>query len=157
MDIEENDMEDKKLEIVFNFVIPPSSDNKMPGAGFLCEKENYFTTQDITLFNNTINQLSLDAQLEFDKEFTQLDFQELSLILKVFKKKNLRNFNNLIFRINTYYYSNDRVLKAIGIQSRPPFPDGNFVIEGDLLLFEEVYLRGNICRECPSTKLSEKG
>jgi hypothetical protein len=45
------------------------------------------------------------------------------------------------------YYQNPLVVVAIGMEPRPPFPDGYQVDEGDLLLLETVYLRGKLYRD----------
>ena len=47
----------------------------------------------------------------------------------------------------TCYYQNDRVLEAIGVGARPPFPEGYQVPSGDLSLLEPVRGRGRIYRE----------
>ena len=47
----------------------------------------------------------------------------------------------------TCYYQDDRVLAAIGLEARPPFPKGYDVPAGDLSLLEPVRRRGSIVRE----------
>lgn len=89
--------------------------------------------------------------LEYSKDFKTLNVDEKKDVIQLFKKKSKRHFNEIVFKVITYYYTNEKVLSVISSQSVPPFPKGNFVKEGDLLLFEDVFLKGNIWRKCPST------
>lgn len=45
------------------------------------------------------------------------------------------------------YYRDDRVLKSIGMEPRPPFPKGYDVPEGDWALLDPVRQRGVIYRD----------
>ena len=45
------------------------------------------------------------------------------------------------------YYRDDRVLKSIGMDARPPFPQGYEVEQGDWSLLDPVKNRGNIYRD----------
>jgi hypothetical protein len=45
------------------------------------------------------------------------------------------------------YYRDDRVLKSIGVEARPPFPLGYQIEEGDWSLLEPVRARGRIYRD----------
>jgi hypothetical protein len=47
----------------------------------------------------------------------------------------------------TAYYQDDRVLQAIGMEARPPFPKGYEVPSGDLSLLDPVRARGRVYRE----------
>ncbi len=135
------------LTELFDFVIPPGKEGQLPGAGFLCKMDILFSSEDLSFFTEIVKQLSDDSNSIFGKEFVCLSTDECRDLLRRFQKKSLRSFNELAFKIINYYYTNDRILEAIGIKSRPPFPDGNYVEEGDLLLFEDVYLRGQVYRE----------
>ena len=45
------------------------------------------------------------------------------------------------------YYRDPRVLKAIGVEQRPPFPKGYQVEQGDFSLLDPVRARGPVWRE----------
>lgn len=47
------------------------------------------------------------------------------------------------------YYRDDRVMRAIGMQPRPPFPLGFTLPEGNWSLLEPVRARGAIYRDVP--------
>ena len=42
---------------------------------------------------------------------------------------------------------NEKVLELIGVEERPPFPNGYQIEKGDLSLLEPVFLRGKIYRD----------
>lgn len=64
-----------------------------------------------------------------------------------FKKEKFKYYHEIaIVGINTYYVS-EEVLSILHLSSVPPFPRGNIVLEGDLLLLEPVFLRGKKYRE----------
>jgi hypothetical protein len=73
------------------------------------------------------------------------DFEQDSLI-NALRRKNFRFFDRLTNAVMKCYYQNDRVLKAIGMEARPPFPQGYPLEEGDMALLIPVYERGRIYR-----------
>ena len=71
----------------------------------------------------------------------------ISNALNVLKKNDLREYNSIIFLVFEFYYSNTQILENISKQPVPPFPKGKLIEESDLLIFEDVYLRGKIFRD----------
>ena len=55
----------------------------------------------------------------------------------------------LVAAVVRCYYRDDRVMRAIGMEPRPPFPRGFDVAEGDLSLLDPVRARGAIWRKAP--------
>lgn len=47
------------------------------------------------------------------------------------------------------YYRDDRVMRALDLEPRPPFPRGYVIPEGDFGLVEPVRARGRIWRDAP--------
>ena len=45
------------------------------------------------------------------------------------------------------YYRDDRVMTSLGMEARPPFPNGYEVKQGDLSLLDPVRARGRIYRD----------
>jgi hypothetical protein len=68
-------------------------------------------------------------------------------IIDGLRRRKFRFFSNLLAQVVSFYYQNDRVLALIGLESRPPFPQGYQLEEGDLTLLEPVYNRGKIYRD----------
>ena len=67
--------------------------------------------------------------------------------LDLLKKNNFRDFSNFVNSFLILYYSNLKVLKKLNVGSIPPFPDGNFVKEGDIYLLEQVFLKEKIYKD----------
>ena len=67
--------------------------------------------------------------------------------LDLLKKNNFRDFSNFVNSFLIIYYSNLEVLKKLNVGSIPPFPDGNFVKEGDIYLLEQVFLKEKIYKD----------
>ena len=47
------------------------------------------------------------------------------------------------------YYRDDRVMRALGMEARPPFPKGHEVEQGDWSLLDPVRARPKLYREVP--------
>jgi hypothetical protein len=47
------------------------------------------------------------------------------------------------------YYRDDRVMRSLGMEPRPPFPEGFDVEQGEWSLLDPVRARGRIYREVP--------
>jgi len=47
------------------------------------------------------------------------------------------------------YYRDDRVMRALDLEPRPPFPKGYVIPEGDFTLVDPVRARGRIWRDAP--------
>lgn len=67
--------------------------------------------------------------------------------LNQFKKANFRDFSVFVNLVLILYYSNQTVLSKLDVGSVPPFPEGNFVKEGDIYLLEQVFLREKIYKD----------
>lgn len=67
--------------------------------------------------------------------------------LNQFKKVNFREFSVFVNMVMILYYSNKTVLSKLEVGSVPPFPEGNFVKEGDIYLLEQVFLREKIYKD----------
>ena len=147
--LEFNNEETEVLKFLLDFVIPSSSSCSLPSASFLFEKT--IKGKDFLLFHEAIKAIIEMAKIEYPEGFGSLNIDKKNTVIQHFKNKTKRNFNEIIFKIITDYYTSEKVLSVVSSQSVPPFPNGNFVKEGDLLLFEDVFLKGDICRKCPTT------
>ncbi|MBC8486721.1 MAG: hypothetical protein H8D45_11855 [Bacteroidetes bacterium] len=138
----------KKLNVIkaiFNEIIPEDGINGKIGAGTLIDNSS-----DILKKNNFLNNFVFDVfnQLKAKSISSNKSF-ELHIInaLNNLKKNDLKGYNSIIFLVFELYYSNSQILENIGKQPVPPFPTGRLIEDSDLLLFEDVYLRGKIFRD----------
>jgi len=129
----------KILVALLNLLIPP--DIEMPGAGevFIAENEPAWLL-DVLSF------IGQEAQSQFGLEFPSLSVAEQAKLVGQFKRKDFRLFNKLVTEVMQCYYQNGKVLKAIRMETRPPFPDGYFVPDGDFALLEPVFERSKMYR-----------
>ena len=142
------DKEQKRTLIaLLNLIIPASEDGKMPGAndvGFL----SYINNENVLSFiKEGLIRIIDESHNHYDQEFSALSDVQQSEIVNGLKRELFRFFKNLTTHVVQCYYQHDDVLKAIGLEARPPFPKGYEVEEGDILLLESVYYRGKIYRD----------
>ena len=135
------------LKELFDYVIPAGSNNVMPRASFLFDYNAIFSSSDVLVLKMVLSLVSDYSVSQYGKEYVELSITDKQLIMKTLKQKSNRKFNELAFIIMRHYYTNDIILEAIGVKSRPPFPEGNSIPEGDMLLFESVYEKGKIFRD----------
>ena len=134
-------MENKKIiEIIFDFIIPQSKEFDMISSAELIDDEKKNILNNIDLIQ-TVKSYSKNVEKEENLE------KQIIQLFQIEKRNNSRLYNEIILFVFKLYYSNQKVLKKIGKQSTPPFPNGNILEETDLLLFEDVYLRGKIYRD----------
>ena len=139
--------QERTLNVLLNLFIPPSEDGKIPGAadvGFLAYIQNGNSMP--WIIEGLINIIE-ESHNKYGQEFSSLsNFEQTQLIDKL-RGRFRHFFNRLTTQVIQYYYQHDDVLKAIGLEARPPFPQGYLLEEGDLTLLEPVYLRGKIYRD----------
>jgi len=139
--------EEKTLSTLLNLLIPPSTTYKKPGGSevnfftYMHEKNNFNLVQDILL------KIKDEANKVHGQDFSMLTASDQAHIVKLIQRNNFHSFTRLINEIIQCYYQNDKVLESIGLEPRPPFPDGYYVDEGDLTLLIPVFERGKIYRD----------
>lgn len=142
-----NEEQERTLVAMLNLIIPPSEDGKMPGAadvGFLAymHDENLLSWIREGLIN-----IMEESHNSYGREFVALSSVEQDQLLDGLRRRYFRFFGSLTNSVVQCYYLHDQVLKGIGLDVRPPFPQGYVVEEGDLCLLESVYERGKIYRD----------
>ena len=141
-----NEEQERTLIVLLNLFIPPSEDGKMPSAadvGFLA----YIHNENILpwIKEGLINIIE-ESHNKYGQEIFALSGSEQKELIDKLRRKFLQFFNRLTTHVIQCYYQHDDVLEAIGLEARPPFPQGYLLEEGDLTLLEPVYLRGKIYR-----------
>lgn len=139
--------QERTLLALLKLIIPPSEDGRMPGAadvGFFAymNRENLYSWMKEGLLS--INE---ESQSKYQQEFSVLGNGEQAQLIDTLRRKLFRFFSRLTTEVIKCYYLNDRVLEAIGLEARPPFPHGYLLDEGDLSLLVPVYERGKIYRD----------
>lgn len=123
-----------KLNSILKLILP-NSESGMPES--IIVLENLEKTNKIHIkFIETCKILC--EKIENIENQDQLDF---------LKKNNFRDFSNFVNSFLILYYSKLEVLKKLNLGSIPPFPNGNFVKEGDIYLLEQVFLKEKIYKD----------
>ena len=145
----ENLTEEQKrtLNALLNLIIPPSEDGKMPGAADVGFFAHIDSKKLINWIQEGLLRIVEESHNKYGKEFSALNGSEQAQLIDSVRRRFLQFFNRLTTEVMQCYYLHDDVLEAIGLEARPPFPNGYVVGEGDLTLLEPVYLRGRIYRD----------
>jgi hypothetical protein len=134
------------LKFLFNIIIPESKSALMPSAAILINSIDLFSIEFLNLIRKSLSIIDLITMNQVEKKWASFIDSERTDIINEFKRKNVRFYNKLSLKVVSHYYSNEVVLKSIGIKSIPLFPEGNSVLEGDLLLLENVFLKNSFYR-----------
>ena len=142
-----NEEQERTLNVLLNLIIPPSEDGKMPGAadvGFFA----YMHNEDLyPWIREGLLSIGDESHNMYGKEFSALSGTDQTQLIVRLRRKLFRFFSQLATQVMLCYYQYDRVLEAIGLEARPPFPHGYLVEDGDLTLLEAVHERGKIYRD----------
>ncbi len=137
------------LDALLDLMIPASEDGKMPGAREVGFPE-YMVRNDAELVPELEQGLDMiiDAtHADQGKSFFDLATSEQEILIGKFRNSQGEFLHLLTSLVMSCYYQDDRVITAIGLEARPPFPKGNEVDPGDFSLLEPVRQRGEIWRK----------
>ena len=129
-----NKKEIEKLDIILKLILPNINTN-MPDANLILN--------DLDI-NNKIDFKFIETSKALCFKIEKIEYQE---DLDIFKKRNFRDFSNFVNSYLILYYSNKEVLKNLKVGSTPPFPEGNYVKEGDIYLLEQVFLKDKMYKD----------
>ena len=139
--------QEQTLIAILNLIIPPSEDGKIPGAADVGFSAYIHNENILPWIREGLKNIIEELHNKYEHEFSALSSSIQTQLIDDLKRKFRQFFNHLTILVMQCYYQHDDVLVAIGLEGRPPFPEGYHVIEGDLILLEPVYLRGKIYRE----------
>ncbi len=144
-DIELTPSQQQSLRRVVALMIPASVEHGMPGA------------DDDLIFADILASLDRDAPavrsaLERLDALAGRTFHDLSddmqrAAIETFRKQHAGLASALVAVTVRCYYRDDRVMRAIGMEPRPPYPKGFKVEQGDWSLLDPVRARGPIWRK----------
>lgn len=137
--------EQETLRCVVNHMIPPSLSYDVPGAA------------DPDIFADILRSVGRDAPAlrkslaEITRrargQLAMLPSEEQSRLLMQFRADR-PDLAGIVEAVTVRcYYRDDRVMHSIGMETRPPFPIGFAVRQGDWSLLDPVRERGKIYRD----------
>ena len=143
----------RALAGVLDEIIPPSADGRLPGAGELGLVGYIEQTLERSpdLLPAIAQGLSVLAELAGRRDargFPALSEAARLEVLNELATAEPAFLPGLIFHAYVGYYLNDRVVEALGLEPRPPYPKGYAMEASDLTLLDEVRQRPELYRRC---------
>ena len=139
--------EARDLRCVAGMMIPASNEFDAPGA------------DDPTIFADIVKSLGRDlpevrkalaslSQLA-GTTFVDLDSTQREAVAESFRARGGPEVATLSRVILQCYYRDDRVVRSLGLEPRPPFPKGHTLEQGDWSLLDPVRTRPKMWRDAP--------
>ena len=135
----------RDLRALAGFIIPPSAAYGVPGA------------DDDKIFGDILNSLERDrddvcralAHLAAlaGGAFADLDEAGRTEVAARFRQASSAPLAALVRVVLLCYYRDDRVMRSLGQEPRPPFPGGHVVEQGDWSLLDPVRKRPPMYRQ----------
>lgn len=139
------------FDILLGMIVPVSADGRKPSAaevdvfGYIAERESGM----LPTLREELHAVDARAQAETGRAFLDLTTAEQQTVVAAARAEAPEFLRDLALCAVTSYYQDDRVLAALGMEARSPFPEGYEVPSGDLSLLAPVRGRGAIYREAP--------
>jgi hypothetical protein len=139
--------ESRDLRCIAAMMIPASSEYSVPGA------------DDPIIFADIVSSMGRDlsdvreALRELtalgDGAFADLDAKRRDQVAAAFRARGGTALATLSRVILQCYYRDDRVIRSLGFEPRPPFPKGHTLEQGDWSLLDKVRARPKMWRDAP--------
>ena len=139
----------RSLPILLDMIIAPDPSRGMPGAGeldligYLVE----FQPDQITAIRAELDQLDHEARKQYGRGFADLEQGERDRLVTRLRAEDPEFARSIASETMACYYQDDRVVLALGMEARPPFPKGHEVDPGDLSLLDPVRKRKPLYRD----------
>lgn len=136
------------LDVVLDQIIPADATRGKPSAADVGVFE-YIAERNPASFaeiGRQLDELNASASASYRKQYTDLTLELQDETLNRLRAADPRFLLTLALQTVECYYLDNRVMSAIGLPTRPPYPDGYTVHRGDLSLLDPVRERGQIWR-----------
>ena len=135
------------LRTIAAMIVPASDEYKVPGADDPAIQADILTTlgRDTKLVAAALDHLARLA----GAPLAELDAARREAVAQEFRKSGGAAAATLARVVLQCYYRDDRVLRSLGIELRPPFPKGHVLPDGDWSLLDPVKARGGSMRQIP--------
>jgi hypothetical protein len=135
------------LRMIAAMMIPESDEYKVPGADDAKIQADILATlgRDTRLVREALDLLARLA----GKPLADLDSSQREAAAKEFRSSGGAAAATLIRVVLQCYYRDDRVLRSLGLELRPPFPQGYTLEQGDWSLLDPVKARPLTWRRVP--------
>ncbi|MCY4094375.1 MAG: gluconate 2-dehydrogenase subunit 3 family protein [Gammaproteobacteria bacterium] len=136
------------FDVVLDQIIPEDPARKKPSAADVGVFE-YILVRNPESFDEIgrqLDELAAQATSSHQKEYTELTRELQDDTLNRLHEQDSRFLLILSLQAVECYYLDSRVMAAIGLPARAPYPEGFTVHRGDLSLLDPVRERGRIWR-----------
>jgi hypothetical protein len=135
------------LRVVSAMMIPASAEYDVPGADDGAIQADILATlgRDSKWVAEALDHLARLAGMPL----AQLDQARRDAVANEFRSSGGAAAATLIRVVLQCYYRDDRVLRSLGLELRPPFPKGYPLEQGDWSLLEPVKARPSMWRRTP--------
>ena len=143
--------EERGLSAILDTLIPESDDGRLPAAGalglsaYIAERAPELQP----LLEKGLLALDALAEARGARCFAALSAPDRTETLTGYASEDVGLIPALVFHAYTGYYQQRRVVEAIGLEHRPPFPEGFPMEPSDTSLLEAVRQRGRMFRSIP--------
>jgi hypothetical protein len=133
------------LRAVAAMIIPASSEYNVPGADDAVIQADMLATlgRDAPAVSAALDHLARLAGMSLAK----LDAAQREAVAKEFRASGGAATATLVRVVLQCYYRDDRVLRSLGLELRPPFPKGYELEQGDWSLLDPVKARPPTLRQ----------
>ena len=144
-----NEVRSAILDRVLDLIVPPSADGRLPGAAELGVPDYLLANAPdaLAVLRRELDMLEAQARERLARGFCELDAAQRQSLVDEARAQDPTFMSRLALETVTCYYQHDRVLEALGLETRPPYPQGFQVIAGDLTLLGPVRRRGKLYRD----------
>jgi Gluconate 2-dehydrogenase subunit 3 len=144
--------ERRALASVLDELIPPSEDGQLPGAGEIglashIERALRLRPELRAALVPGLAALDAIARGRGAPGFSDLSRRERLEVLRAAEVETPTFLPTLTFLTYVGYYENPRVLEALGLEARPPFPEGHEVEPTDFSILDPVRERAPMYRK----------
>ena len=135
------------LRVVAGMIIPESAEYRVPGADDSRIQADILATlgRDTKQVAAALDHLARLAGMPLAK----LDPTRREAVAKEFRANGGAPAATLVRVVLQCYYRDDRVLRSLGLELRPPFPKGHVLPDGDWSLLDPVKKRPSKLRQAP--------
>ena len=132
------------LRAVAAMIIPASTEYAVPGADDVAVQADILKTmgRDTAAIRAALDHLARLA----GKPLAELDAVRRDAVANEFRVSGGAAAATLVRVVLQCYYRDDRVLRSLGLELRPPFPQGYALEQGDWSLLDPVRARPSMWR-----------
>jgi hypothetical protein len=144
-----NSAQQRTFVAILDMIIPASDDGRFPSAADM-DVLGYIAKTDPQLLDTVrteLDQLNAVSEDLYGVVFGDAGETHRQGLLDEKRGAEPQFLGGLALQTVTLYYQDDRVMEAIGMEARPPFPKGYEVVAGDLSLLDPVRARGQVYRD----------